>query len=183
MTNNIHNYNDLIYKSRPVKFDEYMNNKYNKIHNQLYLDALNKFLQDEDILSYKQFNEGEGFKSLEDIKENTKIIELKNLEFWQPSSILVISKKYPFTQVKYDLEKYWNKFQDKSNKQINNIKLIQDEILDAEIIYLNYISGKATVESRLNDIKFDVDFEYIDNKTKIGDDYSLKDTFTNKYYK
>lgn len=175
----LHNYDNLIYSSRPVKFSEYINHKYDKIHNQLYLDALNKFLSDESILKYKQFST---FKNLEDIKMNTKIVEIKNDEYWQPSHILVMSKKYPYYQHKYDLKKYWNTFQDKSFQKIVDIKMLPDDIVDAEIIGLNYVTGKATLESRLNGITFEVDFDYINEDTLVSDEYSLKNTFTNKYY-
>lgn len=180
INNNINNYNNLLYNSRPVKFNEFINNQYNKIHNELYLDALNKFLSDEKILKSEQFVIYNG--DLDSIMNNTKIIEIKNSEYWQPSSILVISKKYPFYQKKYDLSEYWNNFQDKSNIKISDIRMTKDDIKDPEIVFLNYVSGKAKIESRLNNITFDVDFNYIDENTMIGDDYSLSNTFTNKYY-
>ena len=33
------NYDKLIYESRPVKFNDYMSNKYDIVHNELYKDA------------------------------------------------------------------------------------------------------------------------------------------------
>ena len=38
--NIITNYNDMIYRSHPVKFDEFMSDKYNKVHIELFNDAL-----------------------------------------------------------------------------------------------------------------------------------------------
>ena len=60
--------------------------------------------------------------------------------------------------------------------------MLSDDIVDAEIIGLNYVTGKATLESRLNGITFEVDFDYINEDTLVSDEYSLKNTFTNKYY-
>ena len=59
---------------------------------------------------------------------------------------------------------------------------MDEEINDAEILYLDYVNGKAKVESRLNDIQFEIDFDYINEDTKISDEYSLENNFTNKYY-
>ena len=42
----ISEYNDVIYNSRPVKLDDYLSDKYNIVHNELYNDALGKFLKD-----------------------------------------------------------------------------------------------------------------------------------------
>ena len=42
----ISEYNDVIYDSRPVKLDDYLSDKYNIVHNELYNDALGKFLKD-----------------------------------------------------------------------------------------------------------------------------------------
>jgi hypothetical protein len=36
----ISEYNDVIYNSRPVKLDDYLSDKYNIVHNELYNDAL-----------------------------------------------------------------------------------------------------------------------------------------------
>lgn len=180
--NKIKKYNNLIYASRPVKFSEYINSQYDKIHDELYLDALNKFLDDVDNNKDK-YGQFKNYTDKNDIIENTKIIEIKMKEYWIPSSIIVICKKYPYKRKKYSLEPYWNTYQDKSKIQVSNIKMLDEEINDAEILYLDYINGKAKVESRMNDIQFNVDFEYITEDTMISEEYSLENNFTNKYYK
>jgi hypothetical protein len=43
---NISRYDEMIYESRPVSFDEYMSDKYNKVHIELFNDALKKFYDD-----------------------------------------------------------------------------------------------------------------------------------------
>ena len=55
--NKIKKYNEMIYSSRPVKFTEYITNQYDKIHDELYTDALNKFLDDvsNNIDKFEQF--------------------------------------------------------------------------------------------------------------------------------
>ena len=93
--NKIKKYNEMIYSSRPVKFTEYITNQYDKIHDELYTDALNKFLDDvsNNIDKFEQFK---NYSDKTDIIENTKIFEIKMKEYWMPSSILVMCKKYPY---------------------------------------------------------------------------------------
>lgn len=40
------NYDKLIYESKPVKFQDYISNKYDIVHNELYKDALYNYLKD-----------------------------------------------------------------------------------------------------------------------------------------
>lgn len=39
-------YNDMLYDSRPVKFSEYMTNKYNILHSRIYQNSLDAFIKD-----------------------------------------------------------------------------------------------------------------------------------------
>ena len=77
--NKIKKYNEMIYSSRPVKFTEYITNQYDKIHDELYTDALNKFLDDvsNNIDKFEQFK---NYSDKTDIIENTKIFEIKMKE-------------------------------------------------------------------------------------------------------
>lgn len=43
----IKNYNEMFYDSRPVTLDEMLSSKYDKIHDELYIDALKKCVYDE----------------------------------------------------------------------------------------------------------------------------------------
>ena len=42
----IKKYNDMIYDTRPVKFSDFMSNKYNIVHKKIYLSALNKYINE-----------------------------------------------------------------------------------------------------------------------------------------
>ena len=48
-------YNSILYKNRPIKYQDYISNKYNIIHRKLYDDALNKYIRSyiNDIISGK----------------------------------------------------------------------------------------------------------------------------------
>ena len=45
-SNIIKSYDDMLYESRPISFNEFINDKLNKVHNELYLDALSKYFDD-----------------------------------------------------------------------------------------------------------------------------------------
>ena len=67
-------YNDMIYRSRPTKFNDVISNKYNIIHRKLYLDALNKYIKewvevklDNDYVNSEQNKLDSGYYHDEDI--------------------------------------------------------------------------------------------------------------------
>lgn len=165
----------MIYETRPVKYSEFVSNKYNDIHAQLYNDALSNFLKDlnkkDEFLDWTE----------EQIETDTKIIEIKNTEYWKPSSVMIIKKIYPFTKYKYDLSEYWNNYQHKEDKKIDDLKILNEKLLAPEILNLDYIRGKAKIECRQQGVEFEVDFDYIDKDTLVSEEYSLDNTFSYKY--
>ena len=102
-------------------------------------------------------------------KSNHKVIEIKNDEYWMPSSIIIISNVSPYTKKVESLEKYWNNIQSKDDLNVSDIKLTDYDINDAEIIGINYVSGKAQLRSKLNDMKFEVPFEYINKNLDVNE--------------
>lgn len=173
--NRIRQYNDMIYETRPVKYSEYVSNKYNDIHAQLYNDALNKFL--------KELKNKEEFLGWTDdqIENDIKIIEIKNTEYWKPSSVIIMKKVYPFSKHKYSLSDYWNNYQQKEYKNIDDLKILNEKLLAPEILSLDYIRGKAKIECRQQGVEFEVDFDYINDNTLVSEEYSLNNTFSYKY--
>ena len=77
----IKNYDKLWYNDTPVKYSDYVSNKYNDIHKQLYNDAVNKLLND----IYIDY----GCENLDAFLGKIKIIEIKNNEYWKPSSVII----------------------------------------------------------------------------------------------
>lgn len=163
----IKNYNDLMYDSSPVKFNDYVTNKYNIIHKELYEEALKK------LFIYLNID-------INNVNNNYKIIEIKNTEFFLPSSVILISKTFPFNKETYDLTNYWPEYI--FNKyNINDINYNIEKYNDLEIIYIDYIKGIVVMESRYNNVKLNVSFDLIDkDNIKIGESYSLKNLFSNK---
>lgn len=103
-------------------------------------------------------------------KQYHKILEIKNTEYWMASSIISISSVKPFNKTIVDLSPYWNYTQDMSECNINDIKMSNENINDAEILELNYIRGKAKVRSKSSDIEFEVPFNYLNEDVEVNED-------------
>ena len=137
--------------------EKYLNNKSKTIHD-LYKEAICRL--------YKRYH---------------KIIEIKQSEYWMPSSIFIINKISPFTKTIVDLSKYWNMIQHNENSNINDIKITNENIQDSELIELNYVSGKAKLQSRTENIIYEVPFKYLDENINVSDDMILSNSFISKY--
>ena len=62
----------------------------------------------------------------------------------------------------------------------------EDTLKYAEIIYIDYINSKCKFKSKLTGEEFWVDFNYINNNTKLSQNMKLDNTFThllNELYK
>lgn len=106
-------------------------------------------------------------------KVNHKVIEFKANEYWKPSGIYIISNVMPYTKKYFSLDKYWNYVQSKNDYNISDIKLTESKINDAELVELNYITGKAKMYSKTEDIEFDVPFEYLNKDIGVSENYNL----------
>lgn len=172
MSSNIIRYDDMLYSSRPVSISEFLSDQNNKIHEELFQDALSKLLTEKLKID-----------DIEKFKRNHKIIEDKSSEYWQPSSVTIISKskKEKFKKETYDLSEYWNYYQEFADKDVTEIAASDEKITDAEIIYIDYVKGKAKMRRKNSGEEFEVPFNYLNAYSMVSDDYSLSDTFTNKY--
>lgn len=106
-------------------------------------------------------------------KKNHKIVEIKNSEYWMPSSIVIISNVSPYVKRTLSLEKYWNNLQSKDEYNISDIKLTDYQVNDSELIELNYVKGIAKMRSKQNDMIFEVPFEYLNRNIDVSDEMSL----------
>ena len=79
----------------------------------------------------------------------------------------------PYTKKYFSLDKYWNYVQSKNDYNISDIKLTESKINDAELVELNYIKGKAKMYSKIEDIEFDVPFEYLNKDIGVSENYNL----------
>ena len=111
--------------------------------------------------------------------KNHRILEIKNDEYWQPSSIMTISNVSPYKKNIYDLSKYWNMNQEYSNANIEELKIINENIKDAKLVSINYVNGTAKFVSKINDLDFTVPFKYLNDETIVSDEMKLNNLFRN----
>ena len=114
-------------------------------------------------------------------KKYHKIIEIKNSEYWMPSHIRIINKMPPYTKINVDLTKYWNMIQSNNTSKLSDLKITKENMLDSELIGLNYVNGKAKVQSRTNDTIYEVPFKYLDENVNVSDEMILSNSFISKY--
>jgi len=117
---------------------------------------------------------------VEQYKLHHRVVEIKNNEYWQPSSIIVISDVRPYKKEIIDLDNYWNMSQGYEDLNVQDIKVTNENLNDVELIGINYINGKAKVRSRMNDLEYEVPFKYLNGDISISEDMTLNNTFINK---
>lgn len=199
MKTTIQTYHDMIYDSRPVKFTEFMSDKYDNIHRELFVDANNKAIKA--YIDYVKENRSlidsrYVFNSVDDFKEKVNVIELKETEYWKPSFVLWRTKIFPYRVIslvesgkegkfsskyhrgKMSLAPWWNMYQKFEDKDIANIQLGGEQVNDFRVISLNYVQGTAQLISKTTDKIITVPFEYLNENTEIDDSMLLSHTFT-----
>lgn len=169
--NNITKYDKQQYIDGPVKFHNYVNDIYDKVHQQLYKNALNKYIlkkKEED----SNYNENE-----------YTYIELKGMLFYSPSEVVVIGKKLLtdeqgnkyFYKETVNLNEYWDSNYELLNRN-KNIELILNANKDLyEIDNINYVNDYCTLTNKFDDSEIDIDFDYINSSINKKEKY--KDTF------
>lgn len=134
-----------------IKYNDYLNNKYDEIHKQLYEAALENFIID---------NKNEIF-----VKNNIKYIELqnKNDKYNTPSKLLIlyINDNNIKCSIIKSLSKYWPDTSQYMYNDIDKIKVCKNKIKDAKMININYVLGEITFESDLNGVIYTVPFNKI----------------------
>lgn len=119
---------------------------------------------------------------LDDFLSTHRIVEIQNEEYYKASKIIIYNKYFPFNKRIVDLTPYWNNYQFYDNKNIEDIKVTEENKNDSYITDIDYIHGKVKMYSKINDMSYDVDFDYVKNNTEI-DDSILRNTFTYKLNK
>lgn len=171
-------YDDMAYESRPVKYSEFISDKYNHVHRQMYEDALNTLIKHIIKVENIENKNGEPM-SVNEYKRLHRCVEIKNDEYWKPSKVTIIEKSFPHSKHVYDLTGFWNYHQSKTDKSVKELKM-NDDIHDWEIIKIDYIKGCVTLYSRVEDVETIVDFDYVDKNMVLSDELSLKNTISAK---
>jgi len=171
INSSVKKYDNNIYSSGIVKFTDYIIEKYDKVHSQLYENALNKFIAKQAKL--ENISEAK-------YKSRHTIIEEKADEYYLPSNILVISKKRPYKKEVYSLKEYWdNTYYNESKHTTKDILDTGDEpIGNFKIIDINYVRGFVILESKITGKRIETSAENITDDYLLGEELILKNTFS-----
>ena len=69
--------------------------------------------------------------------------------------------------------------QEYSNANIEELKIINENIKDAKLVSINYVNGTAKFVSKINDLDFTVPFKYLNDETIVSDEMKLNNLFRN----
>ena len=173
--NTVEKYNTPLVNAGNIKLADYVVGRFDDVHNQLYEDALTKFIdaqrkQENSELSLEAYSNK--FK-----KENT-IIEYKNEDYFKPSDILIISKKRPYKKQICSLGDYWNTYYYDNKTYVDDIvENNKDDNKHYEVTDINYIRGIATLESKISGDIIEVPIETLTKYNIFSDDMVMKNTF------
>lgn len=166
----------------PRKYTELVNDIPNKVHDKLFNDAIKKLIADLDDYDLGGFKPGDD-ETWEDII--LSIREIPYSEYFTASDVSITFKKYDsegrpgIKKFRFDLAPYWGNCYDKKDNSSADVKYDKEIPNDVEIVKYDYIKGKATVRSKLEDIEYDVDFDELNNTDIESEDVTLPyDTFT-----
>ena len=128
----------------------------------------------------------------ENFRKNVYIIEKYGDEYWEPASIIIfhnMGKMLDYYESNYlhickqevSLETWWNHTQDKNKYKPQDVKVVRERLSNPQVKYLNYISGKAIMNDKSEpNLDFNIDFDILNEKTNISDEYLLKELFRTK---
>lgn len=164
-------YNDMISANGFTKVDDWLNQSNEKIHKYLLYNAI-----------WNLINDKKGDLNI-DINqlENIDIIERRKKSYLESPICTFKNKKYPFTEIKIDMKKYWNNeyLKDINDYSVTNYNNYENK--DDAIVSVNYVNGTAKLRSRLDNVDRVVSFDKINKDSQISlDDMSIRDTFTYK---
>lgn len=120
------NFVSQIYTNLDVSVPDFMSEKYYRVHNMLYFDALKKCMDDL------------GFS--DETHSFDEVISSKN--YYDPSHVIVTERDYPFMSKTIDLTKYW------SDYKFNETEVIE---LNYNVDSKNYINGTYKMSSKFFD--------------------------------
>ena len=153
----------------PIKATDHINNVNDKIHEQLFNEAIAKYFEvNKDTLN----------------KSNYKIIDLKNNinDFWASDALLIDKTSKEKIKV-ISLFSYWNTnynyITDDKNIIMNELLISDENKKNNKVINIDYINGTVKFKNKFTDKEFEVKFEKLDKTPKL-DSELIKSTFKYK---
>jgi len=153
--NLLENNNKLFENNLPISFFDVVNDTLNKIHKELFNDALNNYEK------YKK--ETDSNYSI----KNLKIIELKNSQnYLKPSKIMIFNHNDDGTLTReiIDLTDYWNTnyVNNEYITHFNDLLIDNDNKKQIELEDIDYINGIIKFKNKYNNKTFSVNTNKID---------------------
>lgn len=166
----IKKYNNL--ENKNIKFNDYIIDKFDIIHNQIYESALNKYL-----------SEICGDTDLDEYKKQFTFIELKNNDYFLPSTVVIKKIIPPYSFKKVDLTPYWNFYEFTENTKTFNEDFYEDDMAmnNICIISIDKVKGRIKLRNKYTGKEFWKDIKYLQNDIPIDkDSLTLYNTFSYK---
>ena len=165
---------DVIFNNNiPIKASDHIYNIFNTIHDILFQDAVNKYIED--------WNSNASEEDIQINEENFKILDLKNNnDLLKPSFALFINKYSNKKFKKIDLKHYWNSNYVNSliNNNIFDKLLISDEDKkNSKIESIDYINGVVKFKNNFSNKIFEIPFDKLNNNFYYNYLNNLKNTF------
>lgn len=120
-------FDSQIYTDLDISIKDFMMNKLYNVHRMLYNEALKRLIENENIS--------------EDANTFIEVITSKN--FYDPSSVIVVSRTYPFKKTNKDLTSYWPSYQ--------FLKEAYKMPYEYTVEYKDYVNGKYKMHSKFFD--------------------------------
>jgi len=160
----LNNHIKLFDNNIPIPVESYINNYIEKIHKQLFKNAITKYC------NKMKVNE-----------IDYKIIDIKNEDNYLLPSKAILLHKSSLKKEKIDLTDYWNlNYIDSLQKDVFNELLIDEENRkNIEIEYIDYVNGKVQFRNKFTNKTFFIDFSKINNNIQYKK--QLENTFTKLY--
>lgn len=185
------NYNVSQQTYYPQTVNDVISDKYDIIHNKIYVSALNAAINENSDLFHKYDNDGsidiENNKSRYVLVDNdnkyidlneyriTEVIEDKN--YLLPTKVLFVYRKKLINRFTLDLSKYWNYEFEVENNFFDSSQFITNYSEDwykyNDVINYDYINGKATIQNRVETKTKKIDFCKISLDDNIKIDYQI----------
>ena len=193
MGNNIDlkKYDKLIYKSSLNNVSDYVSEKLDIVHNELFMAALENAFN---IMKLKpnyssEICEALGLENEDDINSITideflkeyKMKEIKNDEYFKPSKVIFKRKRFPYDKYEIDLSQTWNDFQQNIIKKSFNEKLTDlDNVNGLKVVCINYVNGRSKLIDKITGNEYWIDNSYLDGEVELDDSFTLDNTFYKK---
>lgn len=182
----IKRYDRLIYKSSLSDVNQYVNEKLDKVHNELFMSALEKAFNIMKMTYMDEICEDFGLSNasditLEEFLKEYKMKEIRDDEYFKPSKVIFKRKRFPYDKYEIDLSQTWDGFQYTTIQKSSKDKLTDlDNINGLRVVYIDYVNGRSKLIDKMTGNAYWIDNSYLDGDVELDDTFTLDNTFYKK---